>query len=494
MKTIAEIVSWLKTANHIRTILVEVESVLIGGGQSATFYLASQPFVTSSSDTPANRSYDPCLVGGISFSESLSLDNSVSIGYGDLEVDNSDGSKDAWLNYVWTNRSIKIYIGDPTWPKNDYTLIFSGLVSDVSSRSRNSLNLVLVDKLQKLNNPISEVLLASSELASDTLIPVTFGECFNVSPLVADSSTLTYQVHTGPIEQIIEVRDNGAPVEFTADPATGTFVLDQSPYGQITCSVQGAKTGGVYTNTIPEIIKTIVKNYGPANSRLTDADIDLANFASFNTLYPYPVGVYCTSRENMLEVCNQLAGSIGAQLTFSNLGLLKLVRLDLAGTGTTYTVEPSDVESRSLTVGEKSVVRAATKLGYAKNWTPQTSGLAAGINPASVPLFNTEYLFETDENTTTADDYAITTEPEMEPTLLVTTTGAQAEAVRRNTLFSASRTIYTMTAYPHYLFVNLGDNINLTNPRFGLNVTKSGIVVDIDRDWITGRVSLGVLI
>lgn len=494
MKTIDEIVSWLKTAEHIRTILVEVESVLIGSGQSATFYLSNRPFVTNSLDTPANTSYDPCLVGGISFTESLSLDNSVSIGYGDLEVDNTDGSKDSWLNYVWTNRSIKIYIGDATWPRSDYTLIFSGLVSDAASRSRSSLNLVLVDKLQKLNNPISEELLSSAELGSDTLIPVVFGECFNVTPLVADSSTLTYQVHTGPIEDIIEVRDNGAPVDFTADLATGTFVLTQSPYGQITCSVQGAKTGGVYTNTIPEIIKTIVKNYGPANSRLTDLDIDLDNFASFNTLYPYPVGVYCTSRENMLEVCNQLAASIGAQITFSNLGLLKLVRLDLAGTGTTYTVEPSDIESRSLTVGEKSVVRAATKLGYAKNWTVQTSGLAAGVNTASVPIFNTEYLFETAENSTTTADYAITTEPEMEPTLLVTTEGAQAEAVRRNALFSTPRTIYTMTAYPQYLFANLGDNINLTNPRFGLGVAKSGIVVNVNRDWVTGRVSLGVLI
>jgi hypothetical protein len=494
MKTIAEIVSWLKTADHIRTILVEVESVLVGGGQSATFYLANRPFVTSSSDTPANTSYDPCLVGGISFSESLSLDSSVSIGYGDLEVDNMDGSKDSWLNYVWTNRSIKIYIGDPTWSRNDYTMIFSGLVSDVASRSRSSLNLVLVDKLQKLNNPISEVLLASNELASDTLIPVSFGECFNVSPLVADSSTLTYQVHTGVIEDIIEVRDNGAPVSFTKDLANGKFSLTQSPYGQITCSVQGAKTSGVYTNTIPEIIKTIVKNYGPSNSRLTDADIDLANFANFNTLYSYPVGVYCTSRENMLEVCNELAASIGAQVTFSNLGLLKLVRLDLAGTGTTYTVEPSDVESKSLTVGEKSVVRAATKLGYAKNWTPQTSGLAAGVNPASVPLFNTEYLFETAENPTTATNYSITTEPQSENTLLITTDGAQAEAVRRNALFSTPRTTYIMTAYPPYLFVNLGDNINLSNPRFGLGATKSGIVVSIDKDWITGRVSLGVLV
>jgi hypothetical protein len=494
MKTIAEIISWLKAADNIRTILVEIDDVLVQGSQSATLYLANRPFVTNSSDIPVNTTYDPCLVGGVSFSENLSLDNSISIGYGDLEIDNTDGSKDSWLNYVWTNRKLRVYIGDASWSRDDYTLIFSGLVSDIVSRNRDRINLVLVDKLQRLNNPISETLLESSELGSETLIPVIFGECFNVTPLVASSSALTYQVHTGPIEDIIEVRDNGVPVSFTKNVAAGKFTLNQTPYGQITCSAQGAKDVGIYYNTIPGIIRLIVKSYGPVNTRLTDSDIDLANFQQFETLYPYPVGVYCTSRENILEVCNRLANSIGAQLTFSNLGLLKLVRLDMSGTGTSHTVNSVDLESKSLNIADKSVVRAATKLGYCKNWTVQPSGLAAGVNPASIPLFNTEYLFESVVDTSVAARYVLTTEPEPENTLLITVAGAQAECARRNNLFKVPRTVYSMTAYPHLLLVNLGDTINLNNSRFDLANTKSGITVSINRDWILGRVTLGVLV
>jgi len=241
MKTLAEITTWLKTSDHIKTILVEIENVAIGSGQSATFYLSNRPFVTAASDTPSSISYDPCLVGGVSFSETLSLDSSISLGYGDLELDNTGGAKDAWINYIWVNKPVKIYIGDPRWTRADFRLVFSGLISDISSRSRESLNLILVDKLQRLNNPISETVLSSAALGSDTLIPVVFGECFNVSPLVVSSATLTYQVHTGAIEDIIEVRDNGAPVSFTKDLANGKFTL-KSAFWSNNCKRTRCKT------------------------------------------------------------------------------------------------------------------------------------------------------------------------------------------------------------------------------------------------------------
>jgi hypothetical protein len=493
MKTTAEIISWLKTDSHIRNILVEVEGVNIGGGQTTTFYLSTKPFVSTNQDTPSNTAYNPNLLEGVSFAEQLSLDNTVSISFGDLEFDNSDGISDSTLNFIWTNRKVTILIGDVTWPRSDYRIIFSGLISDIASRDRSTLNLVLVNKLQKLNNPISEALLTQPGLESDELIPVTFGECFNVTPLVSNPATLEYQVHTGSIEDIIEVRDNGAPVSFTKNLADGKFTLNQAPFGQITCSVQGAKDGVNYYNTIPNIIKLIVKNYGPVATRLTDQDIDLDNFSNFNTLYPSPVGVYCTSRENILDICNQLASSIGAQVTFTPTGLLKLVRLDMAGTGVEHVIYPEDIELKSLVVQEKAPVRGTTKLGYCKNWTVQKSGLAAGINPSSVNLYNTEYLYSSSTNLTTTTDYRLSTEPEAENTLLITSLGASTESLRRNQLFSQVRVIYNMVAYAHLLFVELGDNISLTNSRFELNNTP-GIVISIERDWITGRVRLGVLV
>jgi hypothetical protein len=203
--------------------------------------------------------------------------------------------------------------------------------------------------------------------------------------------------------------------------------------------------------------------------------------------------VYCTSRENILDICNQLASSIGAQVVFSTLGLLKLVKI-YHYSGISYDIYPEDIESKSLQIQEKAVVRGATKIGYCKNWTPQSSGLAAGINPSSVILFNTEYLYSTTVVEDTVLKYNLTVEPEAEPTLLITKTGAEAEAALRNALFSVPRTVYTVRAYQNLLLAELGDSVTLVNERYGLNSGKPGVIISINRDWISGRVDIGIII
>lgn len=168
MTTKAELIAWLKNPDSIRTVLVEVSDVKVysgGSWTSTTIYLSNRTFTSSTTDTPQSQFYDPCISGGVSFSESISLDGGISISYGDIEVSNYDGSKDAWLNYVWVNKSIKVYIGDPRWNRADFYQVFDGLVADISSRDRASLNLILVDKLQRLNNPISEETITNANLS-----------------------------------------------------------------------------------------------------------------------------------------------------------------------------------------------------------------------------------------------------------------------------------------------------------------------------------------
>lgn len=492
MKTLEEIIAWLKTPEHTSVILVEVTDVPSTG---QTLYLSSKPFISLAGDSPANEKYIPCIVGGISFNESLSLANTVSISYGDIELDNTGGARDTWLSYIWANKSVTILIGDVRWPKTDFRPIFSGIIADISSRGLNSLNLIITDKLQKLNNPITEELLPVINSTNEVLIPLTFGEVFNATPVVTDNiiNTLEYQVHTGTIEDIIEVRDNGVPVGFTKNLAEGKFTLNQSPYGQITCSVQGHKDV-TYYNDIANLIHEIVTKYGPANTRLTDYDIDLSNFGTFAAANTQPVGVYVKNGENTLSVCNQLATSIGAQLTMSSAGLLRLVRLTVPGTGTAYTITPNDIEENSLTISDKPDVRAATKLGYCKNWTVQQGSIAAGIPSQNINLFETEWLYTSVLNSTIQTDYKLTSEPTEELTLLIQKTDAEAEATRRNNLWDEPRFIYTVKAYAHMLPVELGDAITLVDDRFGLSAGKTGIAVNISRNWLAGRITIGVLI
>lgn len=500
MKTLPEIIQWLKQQDHIRVLLVEVEGVKIQG-VSSTLYLSNKAFTSTPTDTPANTCYDPCVVGGISFSESISLDGTPSIGFGDIEIENIGGIRDTWLDYIWANRTVNIYIGDPRWYKNDYYKIFSGVVSDIASRDNSKLNLILLDKLERLNKPISEDLIGGTGNNKDVVKPLVFGECFNVSPVSTDSNPnqLEYIVHNGNTERLIEVRDNGVPLVGTSLPtftaATGKFVLTRSPAGQITASVQGSTLGATYSNKVADIIKYIVKNYGPTETKLTDADIDLDIFNDFNAVHTQPVGIFCNSRENILDVCQQLAYSVGAGLAINSSGKLALIKLAIPGTSPTLYVTPNDMEFNSISVTERSIVKGSVKLGYCRNWSVQEgTSLAGGVPSTHAQVYALEYGPTMVEDTAQIVEYKLYTQVEEESTLLLNKTTADAEANRRLDLWSVPRKIVTAIYYAHMLEVTLGQSFNITHPRFGLDAGVSGTVVSIERDWVRGRVTIGVLI
>lgn len=498
MKTLPEIITWLQQPDHIRIILVEVNNVKVQGSPT-TLYLSNKPFTSTSTDTPATTYYEPCLVGGLSFTENLSLDGSASIGYGDLEITNINGVRDSWLEYIWAKRELTMYIGDPRWHKADFYQIFSGVISDITARDKNTLNLVLLDKLEKLNKPISETLLGGTGQNKDRVLPLVFGECFNIEPLYISDvpANLEYQVHNGVTESIIEVRDNGVPLVGTSLPtfnlSAGKFTLVRSPAGQITASVQGEKPSGAYTNNATNIIKHIVKTYGQTHSLLTDADIDVAQFTSFAAANTQPVGIFCKDRENVLDVCQQLAGSIGASLSVSSQGKLRMVKLALPPGGTVYTVGPEDMEFDSFSVTDKPEVKSSIKLGYCKNWTPQTSGLASGIPTTHVSTLSDEWKPANSIDTAVRDEYKLYDEAEQVDSLLLTSGAAQAEADRRRNLWDTPRFLLSATYFAHMLPVELGDTLTITHPRFNMTA-KAGLVVDISRDWLAGRITIGVLI
>lgn len=525
-KTVAELVTWLQSQNSIRIALVEIEGVT--GSGSATLYLSSKPYTTLSSETPSGVSYDPCVVGGLSFNESISMDLTASIGYGDIQISNHNGSKDSWLSWVWTNRSVKIFIGDPRWPRSDFYQIFTGVVSDITSSSLNTLNLVLLNKLDRLNNPVSEKTLGSlfpkvgepggvlgNEIKPvgavqnrDSILPLCFGDCFNITPLLISSalgtgstSELTYMVNDGPIESIIEVRDNGVPLilgtGYTQNLSAGTFTLLQAPAGVITASVQGSTLSGIYSNKVADIIKFIVTNYGPSNSRFTNTDINLVNFNNINSSSPAPVGLYITDRENIIEVCNRLAQSIGATVSCNHAGLLQLIQLKIPGysaeAGVPTVIDKNNTILNSINITEKPSIKGAVKLGYCYNWTVQASGLAGGIPQASQDLFAKEWLYTTAIDQSVISEYKLDSQPLEELTLLVAESDAQAEATRRLNLWKNIRYIYSVSCLPEMLGVQPGMLVYLNNSRYYLT-NKEGIVVSADKNWVTGTVTLGVLV
>lgn len=573
-----EFQAWLDNSQAIKCILVEV--VVNIANVETILYLSNRNYNTTATDTPANTNYLPIINNSTVFTQELSIDGEPSISWGDISLDNADGTRDSWLNYIWTNRSISIYIGDVNFSRNDFTKIFTGYVENITSSGIDTLNISIRDMLQKLNGPITDEIIGGSIPNSTELKPLLFGEVFNITPILIDPNNFTYMVHNGPIERIIEVRDNGVPLieginGYSVNLQQGTFTLAQPPVGTITCSAQGEKTivnpvtGGLvnhlaytgrtvnwtrsgnnilitdpnhqfirgseisvttstdltalpagvyaitattsqnytiiannagtisgnvrispYADTIPGIIKLICLKYGP--TPLTPEELDLPSFGNY---VQNVAGIYLTEVSNVIEVCQDLANSIGAQFTSTMEGKITLKRLTEPTAGS-INISSDYIVENSLEVSERVPVKGSIRLGYCKNWTPQTN-LLTGIPEDHKILLSNEYLFVQAIDNEVVARYNLSEDSSSKDTHLISNIipnyYATQEAYRLLNLWKVPRTIYTMEVTSKYLLLNVGDMVSIDSNRYGFSNTPAQ-VISTQKNWSTGSVSIGILV
>lgn len=523
--------AWLEDPSAVRCVLAEV-SVRIDGVES-TLYLSNIGYLT----TDALTCYTPSITTAMSITESLSIDGTLSMSFGDIEVNNSHGEYDVWLDstrYIWVNRNIKVYIGDPNWVcanlaavRSTFELVFDGVIADIDSKARDSINIKVRDKLEKLNTPITESVLGTygtwsgGQTNQDTIKPLVFGEVFNMSPLLIDPSTQEYLINNGNTELLIELRDNGVPIythNGTTDtlpmPGTGSITLSNGTVklgralvGGLTASVQGVKgaidlvsgsySSSAYKNTVANLISIIVTQYGKADvsTRLTSSDIDLVNFKSFDDNNAQAIGILISDKANLLEVCQEIAGSVGAQIFINRKGKLQILRLgDSITTGLSVsTITDSDILHHSLAITNKTLVTAATKIGYCKNWTVQ-SGLQTGIPEVHKEYFSKETLPALSTDTTIRDLYKLNVVPEEKQSLLISSTDANNEALRLNTYTKVPRIVYKFTGTSRLFSLVLGQQVTLTHNRFNLSSGKTGQVISLSPQWSSGVIDVEVLV
>ena len=456
--------------------------------------------------------YSPIISNDIVITESFE-----SMNISDIEVHNANGEYDIWLNpaYVFTNRSIKIYVGDRNSGILPSELIFDGLIADIDSRSRTTINFKIRDKMERLNSAISETTLgvygtwpANNSNKDKELTPLVFGEVCNISPVLIDPAQLEYLVSIGPISGIIEFRDNGFPIYSHPDvypaqttarpdnagvavPATGKFKLGKKLAGSLTASVQGQTQsmtypGGVptysstvYSSGLASIIGVLATQYGKASTRLALSELNGTSLSAYTGVW---VGLYLDSRMNVIEAINMLAGSIGANVSFSRSGKLGLYRRGSGTVGTNIsTITDSDIILNSLEIINKTTAIGSHKLTYCNNYSQQT-GLLTGIQDSSKDLFSKEYLEIKAANTTTINNYKLEAEPETYSTLLIDSTQAQAEADRRLALYLSPKIAYKFTGTRKMLGLELGQNVSITHNRFGLNNTTVQ-VISLTNNW-----------
>jgi hypothetical protein len=490
--TDAEFIAWLKSDSAVRCVLVEV--VVNVGGVETTRYLSNRGYVTGAGDTPAHTLYEPRINGGCVITETLAIDSSDStMTFGDVQLDNTEGEIDSWFDDIWRNRALRMYVGDMRWARSDFRLVFNGQTSDIDSSDRTVLNIKARDKLQQLNTSVSEVLLGGSSSNANRLIPIVIGEVHNMTPLLTNKSTLEYQVNLsgGVTERVIEGRDEGVVLNPapTVDLYNGKITLNASLKGTLTFSVQGMKYLGTYANTVANCVSMLATQFG--KTPFSSSDLDAANLSVFNATNTQPVGRLLTDRENVLQVCLDLAASIGAQVCMSATGLLRLLRIDLAGTSPTA-VSAKNMREKTLEMRRRLPVIAGVKLNYCKNWTVQEA-LRTGIPAEHKDLYQREWLVSTATDSVVADDYGISTDVEAVDTYLLTKATADAEALRRLNLWKVQRHVWGYEGMPELMLEELGGYQTITHSRYGMSGGKTVQIVQVARDWLEAKVTFEVL-
>ncbi len=516
--------SWLEDPAAVRHIFAEIKVYDVVAASEITLYLSTCNYITTSADVV----FSAVLSNNFSYSEDMSLEGGVSFSAGDLQIHNVNGVYDTWLDtskYIWVNREISVYYGDPfvactdiTDLKSTFMLIYSGLISDIDSRAYNVLNLKFRDKMERLNSPITEEKLgtygtwAYQQNNQDDIIPLVFGEVHNMEPMLIDPANLEYQFNQGNSESVIEIRDNGVPIYTrttltsgaTINHSTGKFTLTNPLVGQITASIQGVKdsiniaTGalasGTYSNNIANLVALITTQYGKLATRLIASDLDLTNLSAFQSSNIYEVGVVIIDKENVISICQQIVDSVGGQLYFNRLGKLQILRVGSVTSDPVVIVTERDILSQ-VDIAERTEVRAATKIGYCKNWTVQ-EGLLTGIPEQHKDMFATEWFTKTSVNSPTKTNYKLHGEPGTKETLLLTHSHATAEASRLNSFFTVPRNVYSFTGTSKLLSLKLGQRVDLVYPRFGLYNSGAGTqtqVIGLTPDWLSGTIGVRVV-
>ena len=249
--------------------------------------------------------------------------------------------------YRWNGAPLKIYRGEPGDDWSAFELLFDGLVLNATA-DEGALRLTA----QVDSEPFEGKVLTSEydgrggaggvDDLAERMKPACLGRCQNVEPVPIDVTNNVFQVHGyGSIEAFRGLYERGIrfgpPVgdypsyatlvaatvpegQWATCLAEGMFRLGAPPFGLITVDVSGDNVGGFHQSTAA-VMRRLAEIAGVDPSRF---DNDSLN--AFEAAVPYPISVYQTAPEKLIDVLSGLALPCNAHASLSWLGKLQVTR------------------------------------------------------------------------------------------------------------------------------------------------------------------------
>lgn len=491
--TNAQYTAWLAADNKERNVLAEVQAY--SGGAVVTRYLSSRGFVSTASDTPANTAYDDIIVSVPSIRSTLAdaLRGRSVISFGNMDVDNSGGVRDSWLQDAWDGRPAVLYLGDPTWPRADYRPVFSGVIADIQAGDNATITLRLRDRQALLDVPMQTAFVGGSGSAIYQRLPIGYGEIKFAEPVLIDSTTREYQVHDGAIQSIDAVYMDGALLtagtQYTTTLSTGKFILVTTSTGRLTVDFKGDATGSGYINTASAIAQRIVQT----RAGFSAGDIDSTSAAAFASDAPGAVGVYVSEdHRTVLGVLDELITGVGGTYSINRDGKLVMSQFKAPAGPAVLTLTDDDIELGGITLTGRIVPVLSVRIGYARYYTIVDTSALPGLSAAQRQRMADAYLIA--RATTGATNYLLAVHGDIDYSPYAASSDASTEAARQAALWGVLRRRFRLQAFVGVQRVNLNDVIALDLSRYALGGGVLARVVGLRENLTGGSVEIEVFL
>jgi hypothetical protein len=255
-RTNAEFAAWLARQDVMRCVLAEMSATGYNSAASpytktVNAYISNHGFTSQQQDTPSLRHYDGIIAGIPTLNRQMAtaLSGEATTGFGNLVVTNpgatltSGGIRDNWLRMRWNRNNLRLYLGDPSWPKHDFRLIVYGRLKMPTAPTKSTINFPITDLSDALEAQLPATAITTGEYAGQWR-PRVFGNVGIVEPPKTDTANLIFTVSenqwSAPLPNSTVVLDNGNTIR------TNTFTVSavNTGTGEITASANHGMLDG----------------------------------------------------------------------------------------------------------------------------------------------------------------------------------------------------------------------------------------------------------
>jgi hypothetical protein len=490
--------AWVADPDAERIILMRLKAWT--GAAESSFYISSAPFASSPDDADPDKVFNPVLDSSLTVKYAIPFfeEGQTESGFGEINIDNTDHSLDAWIDYDFGGRELLILWGDPAWTLDDFMVkpLIKGRTAKFSFEG-NQIVIAAADKSELLNRPVSEALVTQPTYPNVAAtvgqnLPLTYGRPSQIEPICIDSTNKIYQWSQGASDSSLAptVYDSGVAISPSAiNYSNSTVTVSGTPEGKITADANGVD-GTTYLTTVADIVKDLVTNQGDSARRLNPStEIDATSFSQMNTDVPYAIATYITEKQNLLDELDWLLLPLGCFWFFDG-DVMHLGRIE-DPSGATSLGNLDGTVITDINVSPLNTKRWRTRLGYLKNWSvSDENALAASLSVEVKQGLSTEYRIAVAENTSVKTNSLNAIDADILNTAIVNKTDAETEAARQQAILEQQCYAVELELIAAPLTMLPGQVWTVYDQDYGFSSGRKVQILELEKDLLENTMTL----